>query len=1032
MTIISELDIIDQPNNSSTGSPTSTITQTGLSSSGSGDLSGTIAGSFGTLATDATGEPGLTAITLDTPNDIFFLGFTTSTDTGIYLESFGQSSLTLNTLISVAKSADNGSIFGQVQGIDLDLPDSLLYFTAGDFLEEATFSGAGYAGTLSPKTLATIPNHITNSFDQETVAGAAIDTVNHLAYVAATSNSIQLQGFGSSTIGATTGNYIYKITGLNSSANTGAIAGSISISEADGAIDNIAFDTANSTVYFVTKPYENGTNAVSGIFALSESNNAITKIWAETASSSAMLADPAFTDLSIDPATGDYYLVDNNGIYEGNISSTAAPTLEVSVANNAAIAIAIDDAPTVSGVSVKAIDGSTSRTSGEAYTGDTITLAVTFSGAMTVSGTPSLTLDDGASAAYASGIGTDILDFTYTVASGQNTSTLAITNDTGTYADTDKAPLNGSIAGTFASLGIDTTPPTLALTGTSTEPLQGATTSSSPITNAVINDPDGTGTLTGALVTLIDSVSGDSFGISGASTGTVDGGAISYSEAGGVLTLAGTAALAGYEAALEAVTFQDDATQNTSHPTLTVSATVKEVSLSSTAATDLIIIDHAPVAASGGFSATLAAGASLSGTAPGLLTGDTDADSDTLFVTSISNAGGTVNAGISSFAGSFGTISLLDTGAYTYTAGDLGAINAAADGSTPTDDFTITISDDHGGLTTENVAFDIVRAPTIAAGGTVTAHQSYAVTIDSTATVTDPDGASITGATIDIGAGFLAGDTLSVTGTGGVASSYDGATGVLSLTGTAAAAVYQSVIDDVVFYSTAADPSDAGADLDRTIDYQVTDVAGLSSTAAASTVMISAIPCFAAGTRLLAAQGDVAVEDIKVGDMLLTVREGGPLTRRVVWTGRRTLDISRHADPAEVRPIRICAGAMGPGIPEVDLRVSPRHALYLDGALFEACSLVNGTSIYQESHTRFVTYHHIELDGHDIVLAEGLPCESYLDHGNRHEFEGEAALALHPNFAASQGALCAPLIQEGPRLAQERRRLAARIEAVAS
>lgn len=1029
MTIISELDIIDQPNTFSIGNPTSTITQTGLSSSGSGDLSGTISGSFDTLATDATGAPGLTAITLDTQNDIFFLGFTTSTDTGIYLESFGQSTLTLTSIVSVAKSADNGSIYGQVQGIALDVPDSLLYFTAGDFLEEATFSGAGFAGNMSLKTLATIPTHITGS-DQQTVAGAAIDTVSHVAYVAATSNSIQLQGFGSSTIGATTGNYIYKITGLTKSANTGTNASSIGISEADGAIDNITFDTANSTVYFTTKPYENGTNAVSGIFALSESNNAITKIWAETASSSAMLADPAFTDLSIDPATGDYYLVDNNGIYEGNISLTTAPTLEVTVANNAAIAIAIEDSPTVSGVSVKAIDGNTARTSGEAYAGDTITLAVSFSAAMTVSGAPSLTLNDGGTASYASGNGTDILDFTYTVVSGQNTAALAVSSNTGTYTDTNKAPLNGSIAGTFTGLGIDTTPPTLALTGTSTEPLQGATTSSRLVTNAVISDPDGTGTLTSALVTLIGSVSGDSFGISGATAGTTDGGTISYSESGGVLTLTGTAAIAAYDSALEAITFQDGASQATSHPTLTLSALVKEVSLTSTAATDIFVIDHAPVAATSGFSATLAAGATLSGTAPGLLAGDTDADNDTLFISSISGAGGTIVAGASSFAGTYGAISLIADGAFGYTASNIAAINAAATGSTPTDDFTITISDDHGGLTTEAVMFDIVRAPTITAGGTVTDHTSYAVTIDPAAGVTEPDGASIIGATIDIGTGFQVGDTLSVASAGGIAASYNTTSGALSLTGTASAAAYQAEIDGIVFSTPSFDASDGT----RVITYSVTALdSGTSvvSSFGASTVTISALPCFCAGTRLLAANGAIAVEDIVAGDTIVTVRAGGPLERRVIWTGRRSLDIARHADPAAIRPVRIRAGAIAAGIPERDLRLSPHHAIYLDGALFEAISLVNGSSIYQEQTTTHVTYHHIELEAHDILLAEGLPCESYLDTGSRHEFEGEAALALHPGFELSQGTLCGPLIQEGARLRHERRRLAARVEALA-
>jgi hypothetical protein len=363
-------------------------------------------------------------------------------------------------------------------------------------------------------------------------------------------------------------------------------------------------------------------------------------------------------------------------------------------------------------------------------------------------------------------------------------------------------------------------------------------------------------------------------------------------------------------------------------------------------------------------------------------------------------------------------------GAYSYSATNTGAIDAAAAGSTPIDDFNITISDGHGGLTTESVAFNIARAPTITAGASVTAFQTYAMAIDPTATVADPDRADITAATVSIASGFEAGDVLSLAS--GITANYNAGTGELELSGTASAAAYQAAIDNIVFSAPSYDPSDTT----RIIDYSVTAVdSGITVVSGTDTseITISAMPCFCTGTRLLAAHGEIAVEDVRVGDELLTVRPGGPLTRRVVWTGRRSLDISRHAEPARVRPVRIRAGAIAPGMPEVDLRVSPQHALYLDGALVEAIALVNGVSIFQEPETRFVTYHHVELDAHDIILAEGLPCETYLDTGSRHEFEGEAALALHPEFApGASGQLCAPLVQDAAALAAIRQRFAAR------
>jgi hypothetical protein len=89
--------------------------------------------------------------------------------------------------------------------------------------------------------------------------------------------------------------------------------------------------------------------------------------------------------------------------------------------------------------------------------------------------------------------------------------------------------------------------------------------------------------------------------------------------------------------------------------------------------------------------------------------------------------------------------------------------------------------------------------------------------------------------------------------------------------------------------------------------------------------------------------------------------------------------------------------------------------VYVDGELFEAIALVNGVSIVQEQTTRYVTYHHIELEQHDIMLAEGLPAESFLDTGGRQMFEAEdGALRLHPDWRTPPGApTCIPLHRAG-------------------
>jgi autotransporter passenger strand-loop-strand repeat protein len=195
--------------------------------------------------------------------------------------------------------------------------------------------------------------------------------------------------------------------------------------------------------------------------------------------------------------------------------------------------------------------------------------------------------------------------------------------------------------------------------------------------------------------------------------------------------------------------------------------------------------------------------------------------------------------------------------------------------------------------------------------------------------------------------------------------------------------------------------------------------------------VVELVPCYAAGTHILTPDGEMLVEHLLVGDKVITVREGGPSELAITWVGQRTLDISRHARPEEVYPVRILAGAFGPGVPERDLRVSPRHAIYVDGVFFEARALLNGATIIQERNTKFVTYHHIELEQHDVMLAEGLPAESFLDTGNRNMFEGEDTLVLHPDFAAASDAgFCVPVVREGAALVAVRQRLLDRVAAL--
>ncbi|GAB0120281.1 Hint domain-containing protein [Acidisoma sp. 7E03] len=188
--------------------------------------------------------------------------------------------------------------------------------------------------------------------------------------------------------------------------------------------------------------------------------------------------------------------------------------------------------------------------------------------------------------------------------------------------------------------------------------------------------------------------------------------------------------------------------------------------------------------------------------------------------------------------------------------------------------------------------------------------------------------------------------------------------------------------------------------------------------------------CFAAGTRLLTPEGLRLVEDLRPGDRLVTV-EGAVLPIR--WVGQRSLDCTRHPAPAKVWPVRIAPHAFGPGQPARPLLLSPDHAIFAEGVLIPVKHLLNGDSIRQ-MRRRHVTYHHVELPRHAVILAEGLPAESYLDTGDRQAFAGGAGpIALHPAWGAEardvaliQEALgAAPVRVTGPEITRLRARLAA-------
>ena len=156
--------------------------------------------------------------------------------------------------------------------------------------------------------------------------------------------------------------------------------------------------------------------------------------------------------------------------------------------------------------------------------------------------------------------------------------------------------------------------------------------------------------------------------------------------------------------------------------------------------------------------------------------------------------------------------------------------------------------------------------------------------------------------------------------------------------------------------------------------------------------------CFCRGTLIRTDRGEVPVEALAVGDTVETL--SGAL-RPIRWIGFGR-DLVTAKNPL-ARPIIVRRGALADNVPKRDLYLTHGHALYIDGVLVPVELLVNHRSILWDDAARVVEYYHIELDGHDVVIAEGAPAESYHDAGNRALFQnarpGSEAGAATPTYA---------------------------------
>ncbi|WP_254054494.1 Hint domain-containing protein [Roseovarius sp. EL26] len=161
------------------------------------------------------------------------------------------------------------------------------------------------------------------------------------------------------------------------------------------------------------------------------------------------------------------------------------------------------------------------------------------------------------------------------------------------------------------------------------------------------------------------------------------------------------------------------------------------------------------------------------------------------------------------------------------------------------------------------------------------------------------------------------------------------------------------------------------------------------------------IPCFTRGVQITVPDGTRLIEQLSVGDAVLT-RGNGPQTIR--WIGSRAYSLDALARNPKLRPIRIVAGALGNGLPERDLLVSRQHRMVVSSKIAErmfathevlipAIRLTALPDIFVDEGVEAVEYFHLLFDRHEVIYAEGAPSESL--------FTGPEALkALNPKARA--------------------------------
>jgi hypothetical protein len=197
---------------------------------------------------------------------------------------------------------------------------------------------------------------------------------------------------------------------------------------------------------------------------------------------------------------------------------------------------------------------------------------------------------------------------------------------------------------------------------------------------------------------------------------------------------------------------------------------------------------------------------------------------------------------------------------------------------------------------------------------------------------------------------------------------------------------------------------------------------------AGTNITESSVACYCRGTLIATTDGERPVETLEIGDDVVTASGAA---RPIKWIGKRSYGGRFLMGRKDILPICFKAGSLGNDVPRRDLWISPHHAMFFEnetgGVLIEAKDVVNGASIVQAEDVDSVEYFHIELETHDVIIAEGAWSETFVDDDSRGMFHNAHEFAERYGVAvAAPVHYCAPRCDGGHQLEAVRHSLAMR------